>query len=418
MARDPQAAEAAGALDVYRLRRDFPILETRINGKPLVYLDTTASAQKPRSVVEAVDRFYRTRCSNVHRGLHQLSMHATADYEGAREKVQRFIGARHSSEIVFTRGTTESINLVAHSFGAARVGPDDEVLITEMEHHSNIVPWQLLCERGGAKLRVAPINDAGELILEELEQLLGPRTRLVALTHVSNALGTRNPVERIVELAHANGTPVLIDGAQGVVHEPLDVAALDCDFYAFSGHKLYGPTGIGVLYGKRELLEEMPPFLGGGDMIRAVAFERTTYKDPPHKFEAGTPDIAGAIGLGAAVDYLQAIGMQRIAASEQEILAYATSVLGGLPRLRLLGTARERGGVMSFDLEGIHPHDVGTVLDHEGIAVRAGHHCTQPLMQRLGVPATVRASFGCYTVREEIDALAAGLDKVVELFEG
>ena len=418
MARDPQAAEAAGALDVYRLRRDFPILETRINGKPLVYLDTTASAQKPRSVVEAVDRFYRTRCSNVHRGLHQLSMHATEDYEGAREKVQRFIGARHSSEIVFTRGTTESINLVAHSFGAARVGPDDEVLITEMEHHSNIVPWQLLCERGGAKLRVAPINDAGELILEELEQLLGPRTRLVALTHVSNALGTRNPVERIVELAHANGTPVLIDGAQGVVHEPLDVAALDCDFYAFSGHKLYGPTGIGVLYGKRELLEEMPPFLGGGDMIRAVAFERTTYKDPPHKFEAGTPDIAGAIGLGAAVDYLQAIGMQRIAASEQEILAYATSVLGGLPRLRLLGTARERGGVMSFDLEGIHPHDVGTVLDHEGIAVRAGHHCTQPLMQRLGVPATVRASFGCYTVREEIDALAAGLDKVVELFEG
>jgi cysteine desulfurase/selenocysteine lyase len=404
-------------LDVRRLRADFPILQQRVHGKPLVYLDTTASAQKPRSVVDALDRFYLTQSSNVHRGLHELSMQATEAYEGSRSKVQRFIGAADSREIVYTRGTTESINLVARSLGDQRSRHGDEILISEMEHHSNIVPWQQYCERTGAKLRVAPINDAGELRLDEFEKLLSSRTTLVAVTHVSNALGTRNPVERIVEMAHDAGALVLLDGAQGVVHEAIDVRALDCDFYAFSGHKLYGPTGIGVLYGKLALLESLPPFQGGGDMIRSVSFEGTTYNDVPHKFEAGTPNIAGAIGLGAAVDYLLSWGMASIAASEQSLLSHALKTLEQLPRVRLVGTAKERGGVISFNVEGIHPHDVGTILDREGIAVRAGHHCAQPLMQRMGVPATVRASVGCYTLPEEFDALAEGIRATIKVFD-
>ncbi len=407
---------APGSLDVRRVRRDFPLLRRKVHGKPLVYLDNTATAQKPQAVLDALDRYYLEECSNVHRGLHQLSMEATADFEEARVKVQRFIGAADHREIIFTRGTTESINLVARTLGDQQIRSGDEILITEMEHHSNIVPWQMLCERSGACLKVAPIDDAGELRIDELERLLSPRTRLVALTHISNALGTRNPVERIAELAHAAGSLVLLDGAQGVVHEPLDVRALGCDFYAFSGHKIYAPTGIGVLFGRRELLEALPPFQGGGDMIRSVSFEKTTYNELPHKFEAGTPDIAGAIGLAAALDYLTAIGMARIAAHETELLDYAVQRIGALPGVRLIGAPRRRGGVLSFNVDGIHPHDVGTVLDSEGIAVRAGHHCAQPLMQRLGVPATVRASLACYTIREEIDALAAGIEKTREVF--
>jgi cysteine desulfurase/selenocysteine lyase len=404
------------ALDAHELRPDFPILATRVHGKPLVYLDNTASAQKPRAVLAALERFYLTECSNVHRGLHELSQRATEDYEQARVRIGRFIGAADPQEVIFTRGTTESINLVARSLGDRGLARDDEIVVTEMEHHSNIVPWQMLCERTGARLRVVPIDDAGDLRLEELERLLGSRTRLVAVTHVSNALGTRNPLESIVHLARAAGSLVLVDGAQGVVHEPVDLARLGCDFYAFSGHKLYGPTGIGVLWGRRAILESLPPFLGGGDMIRTVSFEKTTYNDLPHKFEAGTPDIAGAIGLGAAVDYIQAVGLERIAAAEQLILARAEAALAELPRVRLLGRARRRSAMVSFVVEGVHAHDVGTVLDSEGIAVRAGHHCAMPLMRRLGVPATVRASFGCYTVPEEIDALVAGTRRVTEVF--
>jgi cysteine desulfurase/selenocysteine lyase len=410
--RDP----APEPLDTHSLRRDFPILRQRVHGKPLVYLDSTASAQKPLSVVEALERFYLTESSNVHRGLHALSVRATEDYEQARCKVQRFVGAADAREIVFTRGTTESINLVARTLGDQRIGREAEILVTEMEHHSNIVPWQQLRERTGAVLRVLPVDDNGELELDRLGDLLSPRTKLVAVTHVSNAIGTRNAVERITELAHAAGALVLVDGAQGIVHEKVDVRELGCDFYCFSGHKLYGPTGIGVLYGKLDLLESMPPFQGGGDMIRSVTFEKTTYSDVPHKFEAGTPDIGGAIGLGAAVDYLERIGMDRIAASEQALLSDAVRVLERLPRVHLVGRPRRRGGVISFNIEGIHPHDVGTVLDTEGIAVRAGHHCAQPLMERLGVPATVRASIGCYTIPEEFDALAAGIRKTIEVF--
>ncbi len=411
------ARSAPGPLDIRRIRADFPILERRVHGKPLVYLDTTASAQKPQAVIDALDRFYLTQNSNVHRGLHELSMQATEAYEASRVKIQRFIGAADSREIIYTRGTTESINLVARSLGDLASRHGSEILVTEMEHHSNIVPWQQYCERTGARLRVAPINDAGELRLDEFEKRLSSRTTLVAVTHVSNALGTHNPIERIVELAHDAGALVLVDGAQGVVHETLDVQALGCDFYAFSGHKLYGPTGIGVLYGKRDLLESLPPFQGGGDMIRSVSFDGTTYNDLPHKFEAGTPNIAGAIGLGAAVDYLQEWGMERIAASEQALLSYAVRTLQDLPRVRLVGTARQRSGVISFNVDGIHPHDVGTILDQEGIAVRAGHHCAQPLMQRLGITATVRASVGCYTLPEEFDALAAGIEATIKVFD-
>ena len=415
--KEAAARSSSEPLDVHRIRADFPILERRVHGKPLVYLDSTASAQKPQVVLDALDRFYRTQSSNVHRGLHELSMQATEAYEGSRGKVQRFIGAADSREIIFTRGTTESINLVARSLSDQASRHGSEILITEMEHHSNIVPWQQYCERTGARLRVAPINDAGELLLDEFEKRLSSRTTLVAVTHVSNALGTHNPVERIVELAHDAGALVLVDGAQGVVHDPVDVQALNCDFYAFSGHKLYGPTGIGVLYGKLELLESLPPFQGGGDMIRSVSFEHTTYNDLPYKFEAGTPDIAGAIGLGAAVDYLEEWGMDRIAANEQALLSYAMRVLQALPRVILVGTAKQRSGVISFNVDGIHPHDVGTVLDQEGIAVRAGHHCAQPLMQRMGVPATVRASIGCYTLPEEFDALAAGIGATIKVFD-
>jgi cysteine desulfurase/selenocysteine lyase len=404
------------ALDPQTLRKDFPILTRSIDGKPLVYLDNTATAQKPTAVIEALQKHYLTECSNVHRGVHRLSVEATTAYEGARDKIRDFIGAADRREIIFTRGTTESINLVASSYGDEHVSAGDEVLITEMEHHSNIVPWQLLCERVGATLKVVPVDDDGQLIMSEFEKLLGPRTRIVSVTHISNVMGTRNPVERIAEMAHAAGAIVLLDGAQGVVHEPVDVQALGCDLYAFSGHKLYGPTGIGVLYGRMELLESMRPYQGGGDMIRTVSFKKTTYNDLPYRFEAGTPNIAGVIGLGAAVDYLTGIGMQRIADYEHELTAYALEELTKLPQVELIGKADQRSGVISFNLTGIHPHDVGTVLDHEGIAVRAGHHCAQPLMERFGVPATVRASLGCYSTREEIDALVAGLRKTLEVF--
>jgi cysteine desulfurase/selenocysteine lyase len=405
-----------GAFDAHALRKDFPILALKINDNPLVYLDSTASAQKPTVVIEALERYYLTECSNVHRGVHELSAKATADYEGARDRIQAFIGAADRREIIYTRGTTESINLVASSYGDQHLFPGEEVLITEMEHHSNIVPWQMLCERRDAKLKVVPVDDAGQLDMAAFEKLLGPLTRIVAVTHVSNVLGTRNPVERIAEMAHAVGAVVLLDGAQGVVHEPIHVGELGCDFYAFSGHKLYGPTGIGILYGKAAILESMRPYQGGGDMIRTVRFERTTYNDLPCRFEAGTPHIAGAIGMGAAVDYLSGIGMERITAAERELTAYALQTLEAMPEVELIGTARERSGVISFNLKGIHPHDVGTVLDHQGIAVRAGHHCAQPLMERFGVPATVRASLACYSIPEEIDALAAGLRKTLEVF--
>jgi cysteine desulfurase/selenocysteine lyase len=367
-------------------------------------------------VLEAVDRYYEQDNANVHRGVHLLSVRATEAYEAAREKVQRFVNAAHAHEIVFVRGTTEAINLVAQTFGRTRVRAGDEIVVTVMEHHSNIVPWQMLCEQQGAALRVVPMDDDGTLRIDELERLIGPRTRLVALGHVSNALGTIHPVRRIVELAHGKGVPVLLDGAQAVPHLAVDVQALGCDFYAFSGHKLFGPTGIGVLYGRSELLEQMPPWQGGGDMISSVSFEKTTYNKLPYKFEAGTPDIAGAIGLGAAIDYVNSVGLHAIAAYEHALLDYATDALKRVPGLRLIGTAKEKASVLSFLLGDIHPHDIGTVLDREGIAIRTGHHCAQPLMRRLGVAATARASLAFYNRREDVDALVAGLHKVREVF--
>jgi cysteine desulfurase/selenocysteine lyase len=397
-------------------RADFPILDQKVHGKPLVYLDSAATGQKPRAVIDAITNYYVQDNSNVHRGVHSLSERATQAYESARGKVRRFINAAHDREIVFVRGTTEAINLIAQTYGRSRVSAGDEILITAMEHHSNIVPWQMLCEAKGAVLRVAPIDDDGQLLLGELERLIGPRTKLVALTHVSNALGTINPVRRIVELAHERRVPVLVDGAQAVPHLALDMQALGCDFYAFSGHKLFGPTGIGVLYGKAELLEQMPPWQGGGDMISSVTFEKTTYNTLPYKFEAGTPDIAGAIGLGAAIDYVSALGLPAIAAHEHELLIYATEALRRVPGLRLIGTAKEKASVLSFLLGEVHPHDIGTVLDREGIAIRTGHHCAQPLMRRLGVAATARASLAFYNCREDIDALVSGLHKVREVF--
>jgi cysteine desulfurase/selenocysteine lyase len=406
----------APGLDVEKVRKDFPILGQEVRGKPLVYLDSAATSQKPRAVIDAVARYYLQDNANVHRGVHLLSERATKAYEDAREKVRRFINAARTEEIVFVRGTTEAINLVAQTYGRTRVRAGDEILITEMEHHSDIVPWQLLCEEKGAVLRVAPIDDDGQLLVDELQRMLGPRTRLLALAHVSNTLGTINPVRRIVEIAHRQGVPVLLDGAQAVPHLPIDVRALDCDFYAFSGHKLFGPTGIGVLYGRSELLEEMPPWQGGGDMISSVTFEKTTWNKLPHKFEAGTPDIAGAIGLGAAIDYVSALGFAAIAAHEHDLLSYATEAVREVPGLRLIGTAKEKASVLSFVLGDIHPHDVGTILDQEGIAVRTGHHCTQPLMRRLGVPATARASLAFYNRRSDVDALVAGLHKVQEIF--
>jgi cysteine desulfurase / selenocysteine lyase len=407
------AEPSAPALDVERVKRDFPILARPIHGKPLVYLDSAATSQKPRAVIDAVARFYLEDNANVHRGVHLLSERATQAYEDAREKVRRFLNAADAREIVFVRGTTEAINLVAQTLGRLRVRQGDEILVTEMEHHSNIVPWQLLCEEKGAALRVLPVDDQGELRLGELERLIGPRTRLVAVAHVSNALGTVNPVAEIVELSHRHQVPVLLDGAQAAPHLAVDVQALGCDFYAFSGHKLFGPTGIGVLYAKSELLEEMPPWQGGGDMIRSVSFEKSTWNALPYKFEAGTPDIAGAVGLGAAIDYVASLGLPAIAAHERALLSYATAALRQVPGLRLIGTAREKAAVLSFQLGELHAHDVGTVLDGEGIAIRTGHHCCQPLMRRLGVSATARASLALYNRREDVDALVEGLHEVL-----
>jgi len=408
--------ELTSGYDVERVRRAFPILAQRIYGKPLVYLDSAATSQKPQAVIDAMSRFFLEENANVHRGVHYLSVRATEAYEQARAKVQRFLNAEQVEEIVFVRGTTEAVNLVAQTYGKVHVHAGDEVLISAMEHHSNIVPWQMLCEQTGARLRVVPINDAGELRLDELERLIGPKTRLVAVTHVSNVLGTVNPIRRIVELAHARGARVLVDGAQAAPHLKIDVRALGCDFYALSGHKMYGPTGIGVLYGRRELLEAMPPYQGGGDMILSVSFEKTLYNKPPYRFEAGTPNMAGAIGLGAAIDFLGELGAEAIAAHEQAVLAYATQALAAVPGLRLIGTAQDKVGVLSFVLDGIHPHDIGTILDREGVAIRTGHHCAQPLMQRFGLAATARASLGCYSSEQDIDALLAGLAKVQELF--
>lgn len=409
-------AERPAYFDVEAIRADFPILRERVHGKPLVYLDNAATSQKPDAVIRAVTEYYRHANANIHRGVHLLAQRATEGYEQARAKVQRFLRAAEEREIIFVRGATEAINLVAQSYGRTHLGPGDEILITAMEHHSNIVPWQILCEQTGAVLRVVPINDRGELQVKEFASLLSPRTKLVAVAHVSNALGTINPVQWIVRVAHANNVPVLVDGAQAVPHLPVDVQDLDCDFYVFSGHKMYGPTGIGVLYGKAALLEEMPPYQGGGDMIRSVSFEKTVYNEVPHKFEAGTPDIAGVLGLGAAMDYIEKIGLQAIGAHENELLQYATERLEAIPDVRLVGTAKEKTGVLSFVMQNVHPHDVGTILDQEGVAVRTGHHCAQPVMDRFGVPATVRASFGLYNTKHEVDALIDGMKKVREIF--
>ena len=407
---------ASGSFDVARIREDFPILKQRINGKPLVYLDNAATGQKPQAVIDALVNYYTCENSNVHRGVHTLSQRATDAYEGARSKVRQFLNAADDREIIFVRGTTEAINLVAQTYGRENIGPGDEIIISAMEHHSNIVPWQILGQETGAILKVVPINDDGELLLDEYEKLLSPRTKLVSIVHQSNALGTINPVEQIVELAHRRGVPVLLDGAQSVAHVPVDVSRVDCDFYVFSGHKLYGPTGIGVLYGKAELLEAMPPYQGGGEMIRSVTFEKTLYNTIPNKFEAGTQNIAGSVGLGAAIDYVANLGMDNIAAYEQELLTYGTRRLAEIGPLRLIGTARHKGSVLSFVMENAHPHDVGTILDAEGIAVRTGHHCAQPLMDRFEVSATVRASLAFYNTKEEIDALVHGIDRVIEIF--
>jgi cysteine desulfurase / selenocysteine lyase len=399
----------SASFDVEKRRRDFPILEQRVHGKPLVYLDNAATTQKPLKVIESLSRYYRELNANIHRGVHTLSQKATEEYEAARRRIQRFIHAQDSREIIFVRGTTEAINLVAQSYGRARFKPGDEILISAMEHHSNIVPWQLLAQQTGAVLKVIPINDAGELILEAYERLLGPRTRLVSVVHISNALGTINPIRAIIERAHALSVPVLIDGAQAVAHVPVDVQALDCDFYAFSGHKLFGPTGIGVLYGKAELLEAMPPYQGGGDMIKRVSFEKTIYNDLPYKFEAGTPPIAGSIGLGAAIDYVDEVGLEAISRHEQALLAYATERALAVPGVQLIGTAREKASILSFVMEGTHPHDLGTILDYEGIAIRTGHHCAMPVMNYFQVPATARASFAFYNTQAEIDRLIEAL---------
>jgi cysteine desulfurase / selenocysteine lyase len=406
----------AASFDPNAVRADFPILSQRINGKPLVYLDNAATTQKPRAVIDAITRYYESDNANIHRGVHQLSQRATHDYEAARQLVCEFVHAASSNEIIFVRGATEGINLVAQAYGQANVREGDEILITAMEHHSNIVPWQILCQERGARLRVAPINEQGELVLEEFSCLLNPKTKVVAVAHVSNALGTINPVREIIELAHRQNAVVVVDGAQAAPHLSVDVQALDCDFYVFSGHKVYGPTGIGVLYGKAALLEAMPPYQGGGDMISSVTFEKTTYNKIPHKFEAGTPDISGVIGLGAAVSYVNQLGLERIALHEHDLLAYATSAVSAIPGIRLIGTAKEKAGVLSFVMDGIHPHDIGTILDQEGIAIRTGHHCAQPIMECFGIPATARASFGLYNTREEIDALVQGIYKVREVF--
>ena len=406
---------AGAPFDVERIRADFPILRRQVHGRPLVYLDNAATTQKPQAVIDAIAGYYTGVNANVHRGVHLLSQEATAAYEAAREKVRAFFNAKDSREIVFTRNATESINLVAHAYGRTFVEAGDEIVISAMEHHSNIVPWQLLCEEKKARLRVAPIDDSGALLLDEFERLLGPATKLVAITHMSNALGTINPIEEIVRLAHDRGIPVLVDGSQAAYHMPVDVRALNCDFYAATGHKLYGPTGIGVLYGKLKILSKLPPFLGGGDMISSVTFEKSTWNELPYLFEAGTPDIAGAIGLGAALDYLTAIGLPAVARHEQDLLAYATGQLETIEGVRLVGTAARKASILSFVMEGVHPHDIGTIVDKEGVAIRTGHHCAQPVMDRFGVPATARASLAMYSTRADIDALVRGLRRVREV---
>ncbi len=404
------------ALDVERIRADFPILDLRIDGKPLVYLDNAASSQMPQPVIDRIVRYQTSQHANIHRAVHYLSETATSEYEEARRKIARFINAREEREVIFTSGTTEAINLVMHGYGRKLIGAGDEIILTTLEHHSNIVPWQMLAEEKGAKIRVVPINDAGELLIDEYEKLFNERTKFVAVMHVSNALGTINPVRHMIDFAHARGVPVLVDGAQAAPHLKVDVQELDCDFYAFSGHKLCGPTGIGVLYGKAELLERMQPFKGGGDMILSVTFEKTTYNTIPHKFEAGTPPIMAAIALGAAVDYLGAIGMDAIAAHELDLLDYATAQVNRMPGVRIIGTAEKKAAVLSFAVEGVHPHDVGTLLNQEGVAVRTGHHCAQPVMQRFKIPATSRASFAFYNSMAEVDALIAGIRTVQKVF--
>jgi cysteine desulfurase/selenocysteine lyase len=409
-------SRAAGGFDIERVRRDFPILAQRVNDRPLCYLDNAASSQRPQSVIDSISHYYETTHANVHRGVHRLSQQATDLYEAAREKARGFITARSAKEIVFVRGTTEAINLVAQSFGRPRLEPGDEILISWLEHHANIVPWQMLCEQTGARLKVAPITPDGDVDFDAFCALLSARTKLVALAHVSNALGTVVPVDRFIAAARARGVPVLLDGAQAVPHMPVDVRALDCDFYCFSGHKMCGPTGIGVLYGREAHLERMPPWQGGGDMILAVSFERTIYNHVPHKFEAGTPHIAGAIGLGAAIDYLGSLGMPRIAAAEHDLLEYSTARLQAIPGLHIVGTAARKAGVVSFTIDGIHPHDLGTILDEANVAIRAGHHCAQPLMDHLGITATARASFGIYSDEGDIAALLAGIERTRRIF--
>ena len=413
---EPRPPFTSQAYDVEAIRRDFPILHQKVYGHDLVYLDNAATSQKPKSVIDAISHYYESGNANIHRGVHYLSEHATEEHEAARRTVQTFLNAADKREIIFVRSATEAINLVAQSYGRKHVKAGDEIVITAMEHHSNIVPWQMLCEEKEAILKVVPINDRGELILEELPKLLSPKTRLVAITQVSNAPGTINPLRKVVEIAHAHNVPVLVDGAQAVPHLKVDVQALDVDFYVFSGHKVYGPTGIGVLYGKRALLEAMPPYQGGGDMIRSVTFEKTLYNDLPYKFEAGTPNIGGAIGLGVAIDYVTQLGLDNIAAHEHELLVYGTEALLAIPGVKLIGTAKEKAAVISFLIDGIHPHDIGTILDREGIAIRTGHHCAQPVMQRYKIPATARASFALYNTREEVDALVEGIKKVKEVF--
>ncbi|CAM4367891.1 cysteine desulfurase [Corallococcus exiguus] len=402
--------------DLARVRADFPILRQEVRGRPLVYLDSAATGQKPQAVLDAITRYYTHDNANVHRGVHILSERATQAFEDARETVRRFIHAKDVREVIFVRGTTEAINLVAATYGRKHVGPGDEVLISAMEHHSNIVPWQMVCDAAGAKLRVIPVDERGELRMDTVDALLTEKTRLLAITHVSNALGSVNPIKELVAKAHAKNIPVLVDGAQSVTHFPVDVQDLGCDFYAFSGHKLFGPTGIGVLYGKLAMLESLPPYQGGGDMILSVTMEKTVYNRVPHRFEAGTPDMAGAVGLAAAIRYLEAVGMENVSQHDQWLLAYATDALQSIPGLKLVGTAPHKTGVLSFTLEDVHPHDVGTILDQEGICIRTGHHCAQPLMQRFGVAATARASLALYNTREDVDALVKGLHKVKEVF--
>jgi cysteine desulfurase/selenocysteine lyase len=407
---------AAQEFDVRRVREDFPILGQMVHGKPLVYLDNAATSQKPLAVIEAERRFYLEDCANIHRGVHLLSERATKAYEEVRVKIQQLLNAPEAKQIVFVRGTTEAINLVVSSYARRNLQPGDEVVITAMEHHANIVPWQMLREEKGIALRIAPINDRGELVFEEFEKLLGPRTRFVSVTHVSNVLGTINPVREMVQAAHRLNIPVLVDGAQAAPHMKIDVQQLECDFYAFSSHKVFGPTGVGALYGKLRLLESMPPYQGGGDMISSVSFEKTTYNTVPYKFEAGTPNIAATIGLGAAIDYVNSLGIENLARHEHELLVYATEKLSQIPGVRIIGTAREKASVVSFVLDGVHPHDIGTVLDQEGIAVRTGHHCAQPLMERFKVPATARASLAFYNTKEEIDTLVEAIEKAKQIF--